>query len=77
SGSLNKLVCQVSTHFQHRGNGQDLDEAIVLHREVLNLWPVGHTQQSLSLNNLADRLSTHFDHRGNDQDLDEAIVFHR
>ncbi|KAG0693125.1 CHAT domain-containing protein [Suillus ampliporus] len=77
SSSLNNLANELSTCFSHRGNDQDLDEAIVLHREALALLPVGHPDQSSSLNNLASGLSTRFSHRGNDQDLDEAIVLHR
>ncbi|KAG2745480.1 hypothetical protein P692DRAFT_201848294 [Suillus brevipes Sb2] len=69
SMSLNNLANQLSTRFDHRGNAEDLDEAIALHREALALRP--------SLNNLANRFSTRFDHRGNADDLDEAIALHR
>jgi uncharacterized protein YaiI (UPF0178 family) len=75
--SLNNLAVQLSTRFDHRGNAEDLDEAIALHREALALRQVGHTYRSSSLNNLANRLSTRFDHRGNAEDLDEAIALHR
>ncbi|KAG1829214.1 hypothetical protein DFJ58DRAFT_737465 [Suillus subalutaceus] len=36
-----------------RGNDDNLDEAIALHREALALHPVSHTDQSSSLNNIA------------------------
>ncbi|KAG1767652.1 CHAT domain-containing protein [Suillus occidentalis] len=75
--SLNNLAVLLSTRFDHRGNAEDLDEAIALQREALALCPVGHTLRSSSLNNLAVLLSTRFDHRGNAQDLDEAIALHR
>ncbi|KAG1835754.1 hypothetical protein EV424DRAFT_1266951, partial [Suillus variegatus] len=57
--SLNNLATQLSPHFNHEGNvhvinGEDLDWAIVLHREVLALRPVGHTDWSASLNNLVN-----------------------
>ncbi|KAG1727707.1 CHAT domain-containing protein [Suillus lakei] len=77
SSSLNNLAAQLSTRFEHRGNDEDLDQAIVLHREALALHPVGHTDRSKSLNNLANQLSTRFEHRGNDEDLDQAIALHR
>ncbi|KAG1871730.1 CHAT domain-containing protein [Suillus subalutaceus] len=75
--SLNNLAVQLSTRFGHRGNGEDLDEAIAHHREALALRPVSHTDRYWSLNNLAGRLSTRFEHRGNDEDLNEAIAHHR
>jgi CHAT domain-containing protein len=56
---------------------QDLDEAIVLDREALNLRPQGHPDRSMSLNNLALHLSTRYDQLGAMQDLDEAIVLDR
>ncbi|KAG1838002.1 hypothetical protein F4604DRAFT_1941886 [Suillus subluteus] len=71
SKSLNCLANRLSNHFNNRGNGQDLDEAITLHREALALSLSG------SLSNLAYGLSTHFKHQSNDQDLDEVIMLHR
>ncbi|KAG1820623.1 CHAT domain-containing protein [Suillus variegatus] len=55
---------------------EDLDQAIVLHREVLALLPVGHTDRSMALNNLAQQLSTRFKHRSNSEDLDQAIALY-
>ncbi|KAG2151628.1 TPR-like protein [Suillus bovinus] len=55
---------------------KDLDEAIVLDREMLALHPVGHPDRFMPLNNLAAHLSSRFKHRGNEEDLDEAIVLH-
>ncbi|KAG1831506.1 hypothetical protein EV424DRAFT_1571485 [Suillus variegatus] len=75
--SLNNLAIGLSSRFQHRGNDEDLDEAIALHREALALCPVGHTYRPSSLNNLANLLSLRFDRRGNDEDLDEAIALDR
>ncbi|KAG1811977.1 hypothetical protein EV424DRAFT_1274731, partial [Suillus variegatus] len=39
SMSLNNLAKQLSSHFDHRGNDEDLDQAIALQREVLALRP--------------------------------------
>ncbi|KAG1841209.1 CHAT domain-containing protein [Suillus subluteus] len=77
SVSLNNLATQLSCHFEHRGNEEDLDRAIALQREVLALRLVGHPDRSSSLNNFAFQLSSHFEHQGNDEDLDQAIALHR
>ncbi|KAG1830981.1 hypothetical protein DFJ58DRAFT_736793 [Suillus subalutaceus] len=42
--STNNLANQLSTRFRHRGNAEDLDEAIALQREVLALCPVGNAE---------------------------------
>ncbi|KAG1834255.1 hypothetical protein EV424DRAFT_1299114, partial [Suillus variegatus] len=76
SMSLNNLAKQLSSRFDHRGNDEDLDQAIALQREVLALRPVGHANRSMSLNNLANLLSR-FQHRGNDEDLDQTIALYR
>ncbi|KAG1853101.1 hypothetical protein F4604DRAFT_1933373 [Suillus subluteus] len=77
SSSLNNLANRLFSRFSHRGNDEDLDQAITLQREALALHPVGHTDQSSSLNNLATQLSSHFSHRGNNEDLDQAITLSR
>ncbi|KAG1798762.1 hypothetical protein EV424DRAFT_1332814, partial [Suillus variegatus] len=77
SMSLNNLAKQLSSRFDHRGNDEDLDQAIALQREVLALRPVGHANRSMSLNNLANLLSSRFQHRGNDEDLDQTIALYR
>jgi CHAT domain-containing protein/tetratricopeptide (TPR) repeat protein len=56
---------------------QDLDEAIVLGREVLDLRPQGHPDRSMSLINLAAHLSSRYNQFEAMQDLDEAIVLSR
>ncbi|KAG2114410.1 hypothetical protein DEU56DRAFT_905365 [Suillus clintonianus] len=61
--SLFILANVLRARFRHRGNYQDLDEAITLHREALALRSVGHADRSLSLHNLANALSTHFRHQ--------------
>ncbi|KAG1837855.1 hypothetical protein DFJ58DRAFT_668661, partial [Suillus subalutaceus] len=62
SMSLNNLVNQHSSRFEHRGKDEDLNQAIALQREALALCPVGHTDWSSSLNNLTTQLSSRFDH---------------
>jgi CHAT domain-containing protein/tetratricopeptide (TPR) repeat protein len=73
SGPLINLANQLYTRFEHRGNDEDLDEAIALHRE----WLALHPDRSSSLSNLANQLSIRFDHRGNVEDLEEAITLDR
>ncbi|KDR71376.1 hypothetical protein GALMADRAFT_144057, partial [Galerina marginata CBS 339.88] len=77
SGSLNNLASALQTRFEQRGASNDLDEAILLHREALFLRPAPHPDRSSSLNNLANALQTHFQQRGASNDLDEAISLHR
>ncbi|KAG2738274.1 hypothetical protein P692DRAFT_20882755 [Suillus brevipes Sb2] len=77
SSSVGNLAVQLSTRFHHRGNPEDLDQAIALQREALALHPAGHTYRSWSLNHLAAHLSTRFHHRGNPEDLDQAIALLR
>ncbi|KAI0040076.1 hypothetical protein FA95DRAFT_1503354, partial [Auriscalpium vulgare] len=55
----------------------DLEEAILLHREGLDLRPPGHPDRSGSLNNLANAVMTQFEQRGRMADLEEAILLHR
>ncbi|KIJ60748.1 hypothetical protein HYDPIDRAFT_116802 [Hydnomerulius pinastri MD-312] len=71
--SLNNLASALSTRFEQRGDGKDLDEAIQHHRVALQLLPEGRPDRSTSLNNLANALSTRFEQRGDGNDLDEAI----
>ncbi|KAG1764119.1 hypothetical protein EDD22DRAFT_951873 [Suillus occidentalis] len=46
SSSLNSLAVLLSTRFDHRGDAEDLDQAIARQREALALYPVGHTDRS-------------------------------
>ncbi|KIJ62894.1 hypothetical protein HYDPIDRAFT_30035, partial [Hydnomerulius pinastri MD-312] len=77
SGSLNNIAAALSTRFEQRGDGKDLDEAIEQHRVALQLRPEGHPNRSVSLNNLAAALFRRFEQRGDGKDLDEAIEHHR
>ena len=75
--SLNNLATRFSARFDQLGAIQDLDEAIVLGREALDLDPQGHPDRSTSAINLANGLSTRYNQLGAVQDLDEAIVLDR
>ncbi|KAF8123340.1 hypothetical protein EV363DRAFT_1548509 [Boletus edulis] len=75
--SLNTLAKSLSTRYDQLRAMADLDEAIVLGREALELRPQGHPDRSLSLNTLAKSLSTRYDQLRAMADLDEAIVLGR
>ncbi|KAF9234805.1 CHAT domain-containing protein [Melanogaster broomeanus] len=77
SASLNNLANALSTRFEQRGDGKDLDEAIQHHRTALQLLPEGHPDHSVSLNNLANALLRGFEQQGDGKDLDEAIQHYR
>jgi tetratricopeptide (TPR) repeat protein len=59
------------------GQQSDLDEAISLHRQALELFLPPHPNRSASLTNLANALLTRFKQGGQQSDLDEAISLHR
>jgi hypothetical protein len=49
------------TRFQQGGQKSDLDEAVSLHRQALELFLPPHPDRSGSLNNLANALLTRFE----------------
>jgi tetratricopeptide (TPR) repeat protein len=75
--SLNSLAAHLSSRYEHLGTMEDIDEAISLDREALDLRPQGHPDRSMSLNNLAAHLSSRYQPLGAMEDLDEAIVLDR
>ena len=60
-----------------RGQVEDVNEAITLHREALRLFSAPHSDRSSSLNNLATALHARFEKTGQIKDVDEAIVLYR
>ncbi|KAJ6569031.1 hypothetical protein B0H19DRAFT_1065813 [Mycena capillaripes] len=50
--------------FGQQGGSKDIEEAIKLHREALDLCPTPHPERCGSLNNLANAVHTRFEHRG-------------
>ena len=71
--SLNTLADHLSARYKKLGAMEDLDEAIVLDQEALNLFLQGHHDQSTSLSNIADHLSSRYKQLRAMEDLDEAI----
>ena len=74
---MNNLAVDLSSRYKQLGALRDLDEAIILDREALSLFPQGHPNRSMSLNNLAVDLSSRYKQLGALRDLDEAIVLAR
>ena len=74
---LNNLASALWTRFEQGGQNSDLDEAISLHRQALELFLPPHPNRSDSLNNLASVLWTRFEQGGQKSDLDEAISLYR
>jgi tetratricopeptide (TPR) repeat protein len=71
--ALLNLGNALMTRFSEGSQQNDLDEAISLQRQALELFPLPHPGFSLSLNNLASALQTRFEQRGQKNDLDEEI----
>ena len=65
------------TQFERSSQLKDLEEAISLHREALDLLLASHPRRSGSLNNLASASKTRFELSGHLEDLEEAISLHR
>ena len=54
----NNLGCVLKVRFKHRGQQIDLDEAISVYRQALELFPPPHPNRSELLNNLANAHET-------------------
>ncbi|KAJ7456088.1 CHAT domain-containing protein [Mycena latifolia] len=67
------LAQNLAFALQTRGDPADLDSAIGLNREVLDLEPAPHPNRPYTLNNLAGGLDSRFQERGDQADLDNAI----
>jgi len=72
---LNNLAKALETRFDQQGQQLegDLDNAILLCREALDLRPPPHPERPNSLNTLANALETRFNQQGRQGDLDNAV----
>ena len=75
--SLTWLAIRLTTRYDKLGVMEDLNEAVVLDREALDLRPKGHPDRAMSLNNLAIDLIIRYEQLWGVEDLDEAIVLVR
>ncbi|KAI0040723.1 TPR-like protein [Auriscalpium vulgare] len=74
---LSMLANDMITQYMIWERLPDLEQAILLHREALDLTPPGHPMRSWSLNNLATAVWTQFQQLGRMPDLEEAILLQR
>ncbi|KAH9477638.1 hypothetical protein JR316_0009864 [Psilocybe cubensis] len=76
---INGLACALWSRFKNGGgDSSDIDEAISLHEQNIDLLPPPHPSLRLfTLNNMAIALSARFDIEKNQNDLDKAISLHR
>ena len=63
--------------FTRLGTLSDLDEALVLYRNTLELLPQGHPGRIRSLAGIASCLYARFIRLGSLSDLDDALALHR
>ena len=75
--SLYYLAEYLKDRFRKKHVDSYLDEAILLHRSVLDLLSEGHPDRSTSLKQLADCLRLRFPQKDAIADLDEAITLYR
>ncbi|KAG6333409.1 hypothetical protein ID866_5679 [Astraeus odoratus] len=67
----------MKSRYKSQGGSGDLEEAISLSQQALELHPVGHTNRSLSLCNLANCIQSRYESQGVLGDLEEAISLHQ
>ena len=78
SSSLNsRLASCLWTRYQQLGAVADLEEAIVLAREAVDLTPRGHLQKPRYLTHLGNCLFTRFACLGEPSGLEDAISSHK
>ena len=75
--ALEKLAGLLHSQFESHGSISDLNEAISLARNALELRPQGHPRRILSLGHLATYLRSRFTQLGVLSDLNEALAFAR
>ena len=76
--SLSNLGNALRIRFERAlGGRSDLDEAIIFHREALEMQTLRHPNRSYVLTDLADELLMRFHEGGQKIDLDESILLHK
>jgi hypothetical protein len=74
---VNNLGNSLLTRFERLGELSDLEEAILRHRDTVDLTPDGHPDKLCRLNDLGNFFFTHFERLGELSDLEEAIPRYR
>jgi hypothetical protein len=78
--TLHTAAYAFGIHLEASGSADsrtDIEELVRLHRETLELSPMGHHMHWISCNNLADTLRTRFLWNAQLEDLEEAVQLHR
>ena len=75
--ALYNLAESARKRFEETNLIADIDEAIALHRQALDLLPTGHQDRDLSLYCLAECLHDRYRKQGTLPDLEEAITLER
>lgn len=75
--SMSCLAYALGLCFQRTGSMTDLEEAVLIDRELLFLRPPSHSDYALSLNNLSIGLMDRFRTTGSMTDLEQAILMQR
>ena len=77
SVATNSLADLLHTRFEEQGRISDLDEALALYREALELCLEGHRDRALFMDNIANCLHARAAQFGTLSDLDEALTLYR
>jgi hypothetical protein len=59
------------------GQHADLDQAMLLHGQALELRPSGHPNRSVSLDNLANTFQMRFEQSGQLGDLNQVVMLYK
>ena len=70
---LNAIGCAYHTLFQETDSIADLEKAVSIHKEVMQLTPASHPQYARHSSNLGIALHSRFHYNGNYTDIDQAI----
>lgn len=74
---LSGLGSALQSHFEQRGDPDDLDQAVDAQHDALDMLPAEHPDRPGVVNNLASALDARYEHVGTREDLAAAIVLLR
>ena len=73
SQRLNNLGNKLKSRHEHTGKMEDLEEAIRVARQAVDVTPEGHPDLAAMLNNLGNKLGRRYERTGKMEGLEEAI----
>ncbi|THU91120.1 hypothetical protein K435DRAFT_801509 [Dendrothele bispora CBS 962.96] len=71
---LNNLGNAFSRRFEHLGELRDIENAILVNQQAVDLTPDGHADKARQLVNLGNAFQTRFEHLGGLRDIENAII---